>query len=98
MKKLYTSSLLISFIGSFLLSVSGNAQSYIDWQKSIGTPGDDVALKMFNDQSGNLVILGSEAHADFAGNVKNYMLITKLDAAGNELYKKYHDVAFETFN
>ena len=98
MKKHYTQfSILFTFCSLFLTStVIG--QTFIDWQKSIGTPADDSALKMFEDQSGNLVVIGSEPHADFAGNVKNYMLITKLDAEGNEIYKKYHDVAFQTFS
>ncbi len=98
MKKLYTHLSIISIFFSLIVSSTTTAQSFIDWQKSIGTPGDDVAVKIFNDQVGNLVVMGSEPHADFAGNVKNYMLITKLDAEGNEMYKKYHDVPFETFS
>ncbi|HZV70742.1 MAG TPA: T9SS type A sorting domain-containing protein [Saprospiraceae bacterium] len=73
-------------------------QQNIEWQKSIGTAQSDDALKMFTDDDGNLVILGNEVHQDFTGNYRNYLLISKIDLKGQEIWKKYHDLAYETFN
>ncbi|MDQ3017388.1 MAG: hypothetical protein M3R25_11805 [Bacteroidota bacterium] len=98
MTRFYKSLSALSLLFAFHWYVPATSQTNIDWQKSIGTPSDDSANKLFNDLDGNLLIIGSEYHADFAGNVKNYMLITKLDVEGNEVYKKYHDVSFETFS
>lgn len=53
---------------------------------------------MFNDDAGNIVILGTEIHEDFTGNLRYYLLIAKYDVNGNEIWKTYHDLAYETFS
>ena len=94
MRKLYTYLLPILFILPGFVS----AQQDIAWQKSVGTPFGDSAIKLFQDQSGNLVMLGLESHEDFTGTFRQYLVMVKMDQQGNEIWKKYHDVAFETFN
>lgn len=89
------------FLFAFLIlaaSLSVEAQPSIAWQESIGTTASDEGLSLFRDESENLVVIGREPHADFTGNVRPYMFIAKFDPDGNELWKQYHDVAFETFN
>lgn len=87
---------LTFFITTFSFLVTG--QPSIAWQRSIGTEQSDTALKLFPDRDGNLIVIGSEPHQDFTGNFRDYMVILKLDPDGNEIWKTYHDVAFETFN
>lgn len=87
---------LSTFILTILFSQLLVAQTTIDWQKNIGTQFTDDARKIFNDEEGNLVIMGTETHEDFTGNLREYLLVLKYDAAGNQIWKKYHDVAFET--
>lgn len=43
-------------------------------------------------------MIGSEPHQDFTGNFRDYLTVVKLDPDGNQVWKTYHDVAFETFN
>ncbi|MBK9982007.1 MAG: T9SS type A sorting domain-containing protein [Saprospiraceae bacterium] len=74
------------------------SQQNIAWQKSIGTTYGDEAIQMFNDDAGNIVILGTEIHEDFTGNLRYYLLIAKYDVNGNEIWKTYHDLAYETFS
>ncbi len=97
MTKQYTILALFSFL-SLVNSTRTIAQTSIDWQKTIGTSFYDEALKIFNDEDGNIVVLGTETHEDFTGTLRTYMVSMKLDVDGNEIWKKYHDVAFETFN
>ncbi|MEP6792905.1 MAG: T9SS type A sorting domain-containing protein [Saprospiraceae bacterium] len=88
------------FIGLIILGfcTSGASQQNIAWQKSIGTAYGDEAIQMFNDDAGNIVILGKEIHEDFTGNPRSYLLVAKYDLSGNEIWKKYHDLAYETFS
>ena len=86
----------IAAILSFSFTTPSVAQTTIDWQKSIGTPNLDAALKIFNDEEGNIVIIGTEAHEDITGNLRDYVMVSKIDAEGNELWKKYHDIGYET--
>ncbi len=74
------------------------AQTNIEWQKSIGTPFHDNALQIFPDEKGNIIVIGKETHADFAGNIREYMMVVKFNADGQEIWKTYHDVAFNVFN
>ena len=94
MRKLYT----LLFPVLFILPVFVAAQQEIVWQKSIGTPSGDTSVKLFKDRSGNLVVLGLEPHEDFTGNFRQYLVLVKMDQDGNELWKQYHDVAFNTFS
>jgi hypothetical protein len=81
-----------------VIAGSSNAQINIEWQKSLGTPYTDSALKVFPDEKENIIVIGKETHADFAGNIREYMMVAKFDQAGQEIWKTYHDVAFNTFN
>lgn len=83
---------------AFSITVPAIAQTKIEWQKTIGTPFHDNALQVFPDDKGNIIVIGKETHADFAGNFREYMMVVKFDAAGQEIWKTYHDVAFNTFN
>ncbi len=91
---------LLATIGllAFAIITPALAQTKIEWQKSIGTPFYDNALQVFPDEKGNIIVIGKETHADFAGNIREYMMVVKFDAAGQEIWKTYHDVAFNTFN
>jgi hypothetical protein len=80
------------------LTIQVSSQTSIVWQKSIGTEYGDNAISVFQDQSGNTVVIGKELHLDFTGNIRDYMMLTKLDPDGNQIWKTYHDVAFETFS
>jgi hypothetical protein len=80
------------------LFFEASAQVDIAWQKSLGTPYTDNGLQVFPDEQGNSIVIGKETHADFAGNIREYMMVAKFDPAGNELWKTYHDVAFNTFS
>ncbi len=82
----------------FVCTVHGYAQTHIAWQKSIGTEYADKAISVFQDLRGNTIVVGQEPHMDFTGNIRDYMMLTKLDPAGNQLWKTYHDVALETFS
>lgn len=95
MIQLYTF-LILSFFFSNMLTVV--AQTSIDWQKSFGTSFPDAALKIMNDDDDNMIIFSTEPHEDFTGNLRTYMLAAKLDLEGNQVWSKYHDVAFETHN
>ncbi|HEX5112916.1 MAG TPA: hypothetical protein VFV79_08720, partial [Saprospiraceae bacterium] len=88
--------LLLSF--SFFAPLLLTAQPGIDWQQSIGTVNSDNALQIFKDPAGDLILIGSEPHQDFAGNYRDYLTVVKLDPNGNEIWKSYHDIAFELFN
>ncbi len=90
--------LLCFFFLYSCLSASVHAQWAIEWQKSFGTPYSDYGRSFFSDEQGNLVIVGLELHPDFTGNLRPYLLVTKLDPDGEEIWKTYHDIAFETFN
>lgn len=81
-----------------LLTMQGFSQTHIAWQKSIGTEYADKAISVFQDLHGNTVVVGKEPHMDFTGNIRDYMMLTKLDSDGNQLWKTYHDVALETFS
>lgn len=83
---------------AFFISVPAISQTKIEWQKSMGTPFTDNALKVFPDEQGNVIVIGKETHADFAGNIREYMMVVKFTADGQEIWKTYHDVAFNTFN
>jgi len=74
------------------------SQPSIAWQRSIGTVNGDNALQLFKDPQGDLIVIGAEPHQDFTGNYRDYLTIVKLDPQGNEMWKTYHDVAFELFN
>ncbi|MEO6131617.1 MAG: T9SS type A sorting domain-containing protein [Saprospiraceae bacterium] len=82
----------------FSLIQQVHAQRNIAWQKSIGTEYSDNALRIFNGEDGNIVIAGDEVHADFTGNLRNYMVIAKIDVHGQQIWKTYHDIAYETFS
>ena len=83
---------------SLFIVNSLDSQTSIEWQKSIGTTVDDYALKIFTDPEGNLVVAGNENHKDLTGQYHTYLMITKMDEDGQEIWKKYHDVAFQTFS
>lgn len=83
---------------AFSISTTVLAQTKIDWQKSIGTPFTDNALYVLPDEQENIIVIGKETHADFAGNIREYMMVVKFNAAGQEIWKTYHDVAFNTFS
>ena len=83
---------------ALIFSTTVQAQLDIAWQKSYGTSMTDNAVQVFPDEKGNMIIIGKETHADFTGNFRPYMMTTKLDPAGNEIWKTYHDVAFNLFN
>lgn len=89
---------VLSMFFLFSLPVLTWGQMDIAWQKTFGTPFGDIALKVFPDESGNMMVIGQETHADFAGNIRPYLMLAKIDHAGNEIWKTYHDVAFNTFN
>lgn len=91
---------LLATIGflAFSITMPATAQTEIEWQKSIGTPFYDNALQVFPDEKGNIIVIGKENHADFAGNIREYMMVIKLNADGQEIWKTYHDVAFNVFN
>ncbi len=74
------------------------AQTSIEWQKIIGTLNYDNALKIINDEEGNIIFMGIEPHEDLTGNLRNYLIASKVDVEGNEIGKKYYDVAFETYS
>ena len=79
-------------------TIQGFSQTSIAWQKSIGTEYADKAISVFQDLNGNTVVVGQEPHMDFTGNIRDYMMLTKLDPNGNQIWKTYHDVALETFS
>ena len=81
-----------------VFTLQGYSQTYIAWQKSIGTEYGDQAISVFQDLKGNTVLVGKEPHEDFTGNVRDYMMLTKLDPDGNQIWKTYHDVALQTFS
>ena len=87
--------LFLLFLG-FLDHAYG--QQHIAWQKSIGTTFDDYALKIFTDDGGNLVIIGNERHLDFTGAHRLYLVTSKIDLAGNVIWKTYHDLLYDTFS
>ena len=91
---------LLATIGllAFSITMPITAQTKMEWQKTIGTPFHDNALQVFPDEQGNIIVIGKESHADFAGNIREYMMVVKYDAAGQEIWKTYHDVAFNVFN
>ncbi|MBK8830742.1 MAG: T9SS type A sorting domain-containing protein [Saprospiraceae bacterium] len=91
---------LLATIGllAFSITMPVTAQTKMEWQKTIGTPFHDNALQVFPDEQGNIIVIGKESHADFAGNIREYMMVVKFDAAGQEIWKTYHDVAFNVFN
>src|SRR5687768_152578 len=64
MTPLYKLSLAAILFVGYALANPIVAQTTIDWQKSIGTPNLDAALKIFNDEDGNFVIMGTETHVD----------------------------------
>ena len=74
------------------------SQTHIAWQKSIGTEYADKAISVFQDLHGNTIVVGKEPHMDFTGNIRDYMMLTKLDPEGHQIWKTYHDVALETFS
>lgn len=78
-------------------AVASNAQD-ITWQKCIGTENTDEASMVFNDDEGNLVIVGNEAHPDFTGVLRNYTIVAKYNIHGKELWRKYHDIPYQTLN
>ena len=80
------------------LSEMSYSQTHIAWQKSIGTEYADKAISVFQDLHGNTIVVGKEPHLDFTGNLRDYMMLTKLDHEGHQLWKTYHDVALETFS
>lgn len=83
---------------AFSITTTALAQTKIEWQKSIGTPFTDNALYVFPDEKENIIVIGKETHADFAGNIREYMMVAKFNVSGQEIWKTYHDVAFNTFN
>jgi hypothetical protein len=87
--------LLVVIMASPAIALS---QLSIEWQRNYGTSTTDNANQVFPDEKGNVIIIGRETHADFAGNFRPYMMVAKIDPSGNEIWKKYHDVAFNTFN
>ncbi|MGB4850567.1 MAG: hypothetical protein WBP41_21755, partial [Saprospiraceae bacterium] len=102
MKNIYLSTPVTYHIFIFLIvmffSGQSKGQQNISWQKSIGTAYGDEAIQMFNDDAGNIVVLGKEIHEDFTGNLRDYLMVAKYDQSGNEIWKKYHDLAYETFS
>ena len=86
---------VLSFF-SFFSNIS--AQPSIAWQQSIGTVNGDNALQLFKDPQGDMIIIGSELHQDFTGNYRDYLTTVKMDPEGNEIWKTYHDIAFDLFN
>lgn len=97
MIRYYTLTLLIlGLIVGF--TATSNGQQHIAWQQSLGTQYSDYALTIFPDEGGNIIVIGKEPHADFAGNVKTYMVTAKFNPEGQELWKTYHDVAFDVFS
>lgn len=96
MRPSFTPFFLLSFLSFF--SFFSYAQPSIEWQHSIGTVNSDNALQLFKDPAGNLIMIGSEPHQDFTGNYRDYLTVVKLDPDGKEIWKTYHDVAFELFN
>jgi len=79
-----------------LLSPGLHAQTQIEWHKSFGTQFIDNALKIFNDRDGNIVVMGTETHPDITGDLRTYLMVTKMSVEGQEIWKQYHDVAFQT--
>ena len=75
-----------------------NAQTEIGWQKTIGTLNDDEPLAIIADDHHHLYVIGNEPHEDFTGLLRPYLMISKLNAQGEEIWKVYHDVAFNTFS
>ncbi len=73
-------------------------QQEIAWQRNLGTPYSDYGVQVFPDHSGNIVVIGKEPHADFAGNVKTYLVTAKFNPQGQEIWKTYHDVTFDVFS
>src|SRR6187399_2603886 len=73
----------IFMCGLMLMTMQGSSQTHIAWQKSIGTEYADQSISVFQDLKGNTVVVGLEPHQDFTGNVRNYMMLTKLDPEGN---------------
>lgn len=73
-------------------------QSSIQWQQNFGTEYYDDALKLIQDPEGNIIVMGTEKHVDITGNPRPYLMVTKMDPAGQEVWKAYHDVALETHN
>lgn len=96
--KLHLPLLTTFFFLAFSAAVPAIAQMNIEWQKSLGTPYTDNALQVFPDEKGNIIVIGKETHADFAGNIREYMMVAKFAADGQEIWKTYHDVAFNVFN
>jgi hypothetical protein len=93
--RIYSALFSVLFI---VLAMPATSQVDIEWQKSFGTPFTDNALQVFPDEKGNIIVIGLETHADFTGNLRPYMMTSKMDPAGNVIWKTYHDVAFNTFN
>jgi len=91
---------LLAIIGflAFSIKTPAIAQTKIEWQKSIGTPFTDNGLYVFPDEKENIIVIGKETHADFAVNSRAYLMVVKFNADGQEIWKTYHDVAFNTFN
>ena len=69
--------LVLLFLSFFLCSGWVKGQQPIAWQQNLGTPYSDYGLQIFPDQAGNLVLIGQEPHADFAGNIKTYLVTAK---------------------
>lgn len=88
-------SVLFLFLGPV---VKSQGQQQIVWQQSLGTASSDYALQVFPDEEGNIIVIGKEPHADFAGNVKTYLVTAKFTPDGLEIWKTYHDVAFDVFS
>ncbi len=97
-RPLFSFSAFLLLIISLQPTIKVSAQPAIAWQKSYGTIYSDETLQLFADEEGNSIVIGTETHEDFIGIPRQYMLTAKLDKEGNELWKTYHDVAFETFN
>ncbi|MEP6646244.1 MAG: T9SS type A sorting domain-containing protein [Saprospiraceae bacterium] len=87
---------IIMFCMLMIDSVKG--QQTIAWQQSIGTIYSDNAFRIFNDEDGNMVIVGDELHSDFTGNLRRYMMISKISTSGQQIWKTYHDLPYETFS
>ena len=90
--------LVLLFLSFFLCSGWVKGQQPIAWQQNLGTPYSDYGLQIFPDQAGNLVLIGQEPHADFAGNIKTYLVTAKYTPEGQEIWKTYHDVTFDVFS
>ena len=78
--------------------IKSQGQQQIVWQQSLGTASSDYALQVFPDEKGNIIVIGKEPHADFAGNVKTYLVTAKFNPNGEEIWKTFHDVAFDVFS